>query len=99
MPRSKQHERLKSRESGRKERPTTRGRFDVSTKTKDVEIERSGSPQRIKHAVSKLKGTTKPQKILRVPQSDMDKASKIAKDMNAKITITNLGKTKRTSTK
>lgn len=99
MSRSKQHERLKSIESGRKERLTPKGRFDVSTKIKDVEIERSGSPQRIKHAVSKLKDTTKPQKVLRVPQYDMSKASKIAKEMNAKITITNLGKTKRRSTK
>ncbi len=99
MSRSKQHERLKSLESGRKERPTPKGRFDVSTRIKDVEIERSGSPQRIKHAISKLKDTTKPQKVLRVPQHDMNRASKIAREMNAKITITNLGKTKSRSTK
>lgn len=99
MKRSKQHERLKSRELGRKERPTKGGRFDASTRIKDVEIERTGSPQRLKHAIQKLKKSTKPQKILRVPEHDMNKAKDIAKELRAKLTITNFKKTKRISTK
>ncbi|GAF74470.1 unnamed protein product [marine sediment metagenome] len=99
MQRSRQHERLKSREQGRKEKPTTHGRFDASTRIKVIEIERTGSPQRLRHAIQKLKKSTKPQKILRVPQHDMDKATDIAKELRAKLTITNLSKTKRKSIK
>jgi len=99
LKRSKQHERLKSRERGRKEKPTKGGRFDASTRIKVVEIERTGSPQRLKHAIQKLKKSTKPQKILRVPEHDMNKAKDIAKELRAKLTITNLSKTKRKSTK
>ncbi len=99
MNRSKQHERLKSQERGHKEKPTKGGRFDASTRIKVVEIERTGSPQRLKHAIQKLKKSTKPQKILRVPEHDMNKAKDIAKELKAKLTITNLGKTKRKSTK
>jgi len=94
MPRSRQHERLKSCERGRKERPTTRGRFYGSTRIKVVEIERKASPQRLIHAIQKLKKSTKPQKILIVPQHDMDKAKDITKQLRAKLTITNLIKTK-----
>jgi len=99
MQRSRQHERLKSRERGRKEKPTRGGRFDASTRIKVIEIELTGSPQRLKYAIHKLKKSTKPQKILRVPQHDMDKAKDIAKELGAKLTITNLSKTKRKSTK
>lgn len=99
MKRSKQHEILKSREQGQKEKPTKGGRFDASTRIKVVEIERTGSPQRLKHAILKLKKSTKPQKILRVPDHDMKKAKNIAKELGANLTITNLGRTKRASTK
>ena len=99
MKRSKQHEILKSRERGNKEKPTRGGRFDASTIIKVVEIERTGSSQRLEHAILKLKKSTKPQKILRVPNHNMKKAKEIAKKLGANLTITNLGKTKRVSTK
>ena len=94
MKRSNQHERLKKKERGIKEKKVKGGRLDSSTKIKDVEIERTGSLQRLKHAIKKLKDSKKPQKVLRVPQKDMKKAEEIAKQLNAKITITNLQKTK-----
>ena len=99
MQRSKQHEILKGREMGIKEKPVRGGRLDAGTKIKAVEIERTGSPKGLKHAIEKLKGSHKPQKVLRVPQKDMEKAREIAKQERAKITITNISKTKRTSTK
>lgn len=95
MKRSKQHEILKQKERGRKERQVKRGRLDVSTKIKDVEIQRDASPQKLGHAIRKLKDSTKPQRVLRVPQKDMNKAADIAKKLKANITITNIGKTKR----
>jgi len=99
LKRSRQHEILKSRERGKKEKSTRGGRFDASTTIKVVEIERTGSPQRLEHAILKLRKSTKPQKILRVPDHDMKKAKDIAKKLGANLTITNLGKTKRASTK
>jgi hypothetical protein len=99
LKRSTQHEILKSRERGKKEKPTRGGRFDAATTIKVVEIERTGSSQRLRHAILKLKKSTKPQKILRVPEHDMNKAKDIAKELKAKLTITNLSKTKRESIK
>ena len=99
MQRSKQHEILKRQERGIKEKPVRGGRLNAWTKIKAVEIERTGSTEGLKHAIEKLKGSHKPQKILRVQQKDMEKARQIAKQGRAKITITNLSKTKRTSIK
>ncbi len=94
MKKSQRHERLKKQERGRKERPVKKGRLDVSTRIKDVEIQRDASPQNLRHAIGKLKDSTKPQRVLRVPQKDIKKAADLAKQMRANITITNIGKTK-----
>ena len=77
MKRSTQHEKLKSRERGQKEKPTKGGRFDASTRIKVVEIERTGSPQRLKQAIQKLKKSTNTQKILRDPENHMNKSKDI----------------------
>lgn len=70
-------------------------RLDARRGKYAIEVERSGSSQRIGMAISRLKTQTAYKKILRVPQSDMQKAVNIAKKRDAKISITNLSKTKR----
>lgn len=95
MKRTKRHEILKGKEKGGKEISVPKGRLDVATKIKALEIERSGQIGRIEHAIKKLKADKRPQKILRVPQKDMPKAKETARKLKAPITITNEEKTKR----
>ncbi len=60
-----------------------------------IEVERSGSPQGIAAALSRLKTQTNKNKILRVPQGDMPKAVDLARKKGMNVTVTNLSKSKR----
>lgn len=64
---------------------------------KATEIERSGTTQGLKKAVSRLKSVRAPQKVLQVPQPHMPKASQIMRSMKVKGTIKNMTGTKHIS--
>lgn len=99
MPESRSHKRAKGA-SGRTEIPISRGRrLDARRGRYAIEVERSGSPQRIGKAISRLKTQSGSKKIIRVPQSDIKKAVGIAKKSGVKLSVTNLSKTKRRTVK
>ena len=96
MPESKSHKAGKGSAS-RKEVPISRGRrLDAKRGHTAIEVERGGSSQRIRQAIRRLDTQRNSKKILRVPQSDMDKTVDVLQQMRRhKITVTNLSKTKR----
>ena len=90
------HTQLKRRAAGptgKPEKPQPGGtRLDARRKGVATEIERSG---RIRPALARLRKETNARKKLAVPQNEMDRAAEIARDMGIKVTIENLGGTKR----
>jgi len=99
MAESKSHRSLKHRlagKSGKVEKPIPGGRrLDVRRGHAACEIERSGNPDSIRKAISRLGTQKNARKELRVPQKDLDKAAKIAKAGGRNITVKNLSGTKR----
>lgn len=97
------HKKAKGAAAGRKgktEVPIGRGRrLDALSPSgkKATEVERSGTTQGIKKAVSRLKARRASQKVLQVPQGDMPKATKAMKTMKVKGTVKNMTGTKRIS--
>ena len=99
MPESRSHKKAKG-SAKRTEIPISRGRrLDAKRGKYAIEVERSGSPQRIGKAISRLRTQRSSSKILRVPHSDMGKAVSVAKKRGVKLSVTNLSKTKRRSVK
>ena len=95
MPESRSHKRGKGR-AARKEVPISRGRrLDAIRGRHAIEVERGGTPQKIRQALSRLKTQRNRNKILRVPQEDMNKAVRLARQKRMNVTVTNLSKTKR----
>ena len=72
-------------------------RLDALTKGKGraTEIERSGTSQRLEAAVRRLKQSGATQKVLQVPQKDMNPAIKAMKKVGIGGTVKNMGNTKR----
>lgn len=70
------------------------GFLDVKTPKKTIEIERTGKSERIKKALQRLAKTRKPHKILKVPNKDVSKACRIARNRRQKVTISNLSSTR-----
>ena len=100
MTASESHKRLKSQAAGKSETKLKSGkRLDSASPKRATEIERSGTTQGLGKAVDRLKESRKPQKVLRVPNNDLQKAVKIAKEKRYKGLITNLGGTKRRNLK
>lgn len=99
MPESTSHRRAKRKAAGKSGQTEVlqRGgtRLDAQSKTTATEIERSGSPQLLRKAAQRLKKSSKPKKVLRVPQPDMGKASEAMKSERVPGTVSNLGGTKR----
>ena len=62
-----------------------------------TEVERSGTPAGLKAAAQRLKSSGAAQKILQVPQKDMDAAAKALRHVNIAGTVKNMGGTKRRS--
>ena len=93
------HKRAKSAaagQSGKKEVPLSRGRrLDAATPSKATEIERSGSMSKLEKAARRLKQSHKPQKVLQVPQNDMDKAAQAMRSVGITGTVKNMTGTKR----
>ena len=74
-------------------------RLDEITKSggKATEIERSGTTQGLKKAVHRLKKSGSKQKVLQVPQKDMDIAAAAMRKGGVGGTVKNMGGTKRRS--
>ena len=90
------HRRLQRKAAGRQgqiEVPID-GFLDVRTPKKAIEIERTGRSERIEKALQRLANTRKPHKILKVPNEDLSKACRIARERRQKVTISNLSGTK-----
>jgi hypothetical protein len=95
MSESRSHKQGKGN-AARTEVPISGGRrLDAIRGTTAIEVERGGTPSKIDQALSRLSTQANKQKILRVPQSDMDLAVERAKQKNMNVTVTNLSKTKR----
>lgn len=101
MGKSQSHRRAQAKaagKSGRTEAPLKGGRrLDAATPKKAVEVQRSGDPKLLQKAAQRLKASGKPQKVLQVPQGDMDKAADAMRSVNVKGTVKNMGATKRKS--
>ena len=85
-------------QNGKKEVPLSRRRrLDAATPIKATEIERSGSMSKLEKAACRLKQSRKPQKVLQVPQNDMDKAARAMRIVGITGTVKNMTGTKRRS--
>ena len=102
MPETKSHQRAKRRAAGtggRTEKPLPGGqRLDAITSGghRATEVERSGDPARLHEAVQRLNKSGAPQRVLQVPQKDLEKAAEIARaESNKSMTVKNMGGTQR----
>lgn len=99
MPESESHKRAKRKaagEKGKTEAPLKGGgRLDASTKIRATEVERSGAPKRLEEAARRLKRSRKRQKVLVVPQKDLQKGIDAMKKTKTKGTVRNISGTKR----
>ena len=101
MAESNAHKRAKTKAAGKSGQTEFRlkdGRkIDAVTKNKATEVERSGSTAGLRKAAARLKDSRKKQKVLQVPQKDMQKAVAAMKAEGVSGTVKNMGGTKRTS--
>ena len=103
MSESDSHKRLKRKAAGKTgeiEKQLKKGqRIDACTKNKAIEIERSGTTEGLMKAALRLKNSGKTQKVLQVPQKDMNKAFEAMEKAKISGTIKNLSGTKSKSVK
>lgn len=101
MPETESHKKAKRKAAGKKgrtEKPLKRGRrLDAATQGRATEIERSGDMKRLRLAARRLKESRKKQKVLQVPQKDIDKATEAMRLEGVKGTVKNMSGTKRRS--
>ncbi len=103
MPEKPSHRRTKSKAAGpggRTEVPLPGGkRLDARTRGggRAIEVERSGSSQGLGAAARRLKQSGAPQKVLQVPQKDMEAAAQAMRKEGVGGTVKNMGGTKRRS--
>ncbi len=101
MSESKSHKSAKQKAIGKKgqtEVPLSRGRrLDAATKNKATEVERSGSSSNLAKAAQRLKDSKRKQKVLQVPQKDMERAAIAMRKVGTSGTVKNMGGTKRLS--
>ncbi len=99
MPERKTHKLAKSKaagKSGQTEVKISGGRrLDAATNKSAIEVETSGSKQRLEKAASRLKSSGKSQHILVVPQKDMSKARQAMRTTGVSGTVRNLTGTKK----
>jgi len=101
MAESRAHERAKRRAAaeagGRIECPVGRGgdRLDACNHGRAVEIERSGRAERLDKAVEKLKASRRRQRVLQVPDKDLDKAAEAMRRNCVGGTVKNMAGTRR----
>ena len=103
MPETPSHRRAKSKAAGpggQTEVPLPGGkRLDARTQGggRATEVERSGSPQGLAAAARRLKQSAAPQKVLQVPQKDMNAAAAAMRKVRVGGTVKNMAGTKRRS--
>ncbi len=100
MVESTSHKAAKHRAAGRggkTEVPLSRGRrLDaLSAGGRATEVERSGNARALLSAASRLKASKAKQKVLQVPQHDMDKAATALRRAKVAGTVKNMSGTKR----
>ena len=98
MPESKSHKKGKGSAAQTEVPIPGRRRLDAIRGQSAIEVERGGTPQKIDQALSRLRTQKNKNKILRVPQKDMELAAERASKKRMKVTITNISKTKRKKT-
>ncbi|MDP2937109.1 MAG: hypothetical protein Q8O86_11535 [Dehalococcoidia bacterium] len=100
MTESKAHKTIKvsaAGQSGKTEVRLRSGRvLDAATKVRAIEVERGGNAGNLRKAAERLKESGKPQRVLIVPQRDLDKAAKVMREAGVPGTIKNLSGTKHT---
>ncbi len=100
MPEKPSHRRAKNKAAGpagQTEVPLPGGkRLDALTRGggRATEVERSGSAQGLGAAARRLKQSGAPQKVLQVPQKDMDAAAQAMRKVDVGGTVKNMGGTK-----
>jgi hypothetical protein len=101
MSESQSHKRAKAKAagpSGQTEKPLPgHRRLDAATRGRATEVERSGDPRKLQEAAHRLAAAGKPQRVLQVPQKDMDKAAEAMRAAGLSGTVKNMGGTKRRS--
>lgn len=101
MAESQSHKRAKAKAagaSGHTEKPLPgHRRLDAATPRRATEIERSGSPDRLREAARRLRDSGKPQRVLQVPEHHIPAAAQAMRDVGVSGTVKNMGGTKRTS--
>ena len=101
MSESSSHKRANSKASGKSGKTEVKlknnQRLDATTKIKATEIERSGTMAGLEKAALRLKKSGKTQKVLQVPQKDMEKAVNAMRKEKVSGTVKNMGGTKRKS--
>jgi hypothetical protein len=100
MAESKTHKGAKTKAAGKggqTEVPLPGGRsLDALTGDgkKATEIERSGEPAKLQTAARRLKASKAPEKVLKVPQNDMEAAAAAMRAVGVSGDVTNLSGTK-----
>lgn len=101
MAETQSHKRAKSKAAGNKgqtEKPQRGGtRLDAVRSDTATEVERSGKQESLEKAARRLQKSGKKQKVLQVPQTDMDKASEAMRKVGVSGTVKNMSGTKRRS--
>lgn len=101
MPETPSHKRAKKKAAGKKgktEIPLRGGsRLDAASPGRATEVERSGDMSALRKAARRLKKSGKRQKILQVPDKDMDRGSEAMREEGVSGTVKNMSSTKRRS--
>ena len=101
MSESESHKKAKraaAGKGGRTEVPLSGNRrLDAATPSRATEVERTGSQKALEKAARRLRDSGKKQKVLQVPNQDMDKATEAMRKVGVSGTVKNLGGTKRRS--
>lgn len=101
MSESKSHKRAKNKAAGKtgntEVKLSKNRRLDAASDKRATEVERSGTKAGLTKAAKRLKDSKRNQKVLQVPQKDMDKAVQAMKEVGAKGSVKNMSGTKRRS--
>lgn len=97
------HKAAKTKAAGTKGRTEVRirggRRLDAATRSRAVEVETSGSPERLTAAARRLGASRRSQHVLVVPQTHMPKARQAMRKVGVSGTVRNISGTKRSSVK
>ncbi|MCH8815328.1 MAG: hypothetical protein IH957_09580 [Chloroflexi bacterium] len=101
MPEGKAHKLVKSKAAGKAGQTEVKisggRRLDAATHKRAVEVETSGSRQRLEKAASRLESSGRSHHILVVPQKDMSRARQAMRTKGVSGTVRNITGTKRST--